>query len=126
MNTISTPTKDPKADFTEMENSYSQCSPCWSDEQPSPLQLHCTEAYLCSHPELSLPLSNGLTHTPLHANNGGALHGLQRRGARVKVIGKKSTRRMYVLITDAFLRPFLMVHAEECALMLPFVYRNHT
>ncbi|CAI5667594.1 N-lysine methyltransferase KMT5A-A isoform X1 [Oreochromis niloticus] len=94
MNTISTPMKDPKADFTEMENSYSQCSPCWSDEQPSPLQLHCTEAYLCSHPELSLPLSNGLTHTPLHANNGGALHGHQRRGARVKVIGKKSTRRM--------------------------------
>ncbi|CAI5667595.1 N-lysine methyltransferase KMT5A-A isoform X2 [Oreochromis niloticus] len=66
MNTISTPMKDPKADFTEMENSYSQCSPC----------------------------CNGLTHTPLHANNGGALHGHQRRGARVKVIGKKSTRRM--------------------------------
>ncbi|XP_030598010.1 N-lysine methyltransferase KMT5A-A [Archocentrus centrarchus] len=91
-NAISTTTTEPKADFTE--NSYSQCSPCWSDEQPSPPQLHCAETCLHSHPGLSLPLSNGLAHSLLHTNNGSALHSHQRRGTRVKVIGKKSTRRM--------------------------------
>ncbi|XP_069021692.1 N-lysine methyltransferase KMT5A-A [Embiotoca jacksoni] len=81
--------------------SYSQRSPCWSDEQPSPLQLHCAPTCLRSPPDLLLPLGNSLSHAPLHHNsnnnnnsNGGALRGLQRRGARAKVIGKKPTRRM--------------------------------
>ncbi|XP_072228283.1 N-lysine methyltransferase KMT5A-A [Leuresthes tenuis] len=58
-------------------------------EQPSPPKLHC----LRSPPELPLSLGNSLSHTPLHANNGGALHGHQRRGARTNVKGKKSSRR---------------------------------
>lgn len=84
-----TPT-DPQADPAPTESSYGQRSPCWSDERPPPLQLHC----LRPPPELPLPLSNSLAHAPLHANNSGALHGLQRRGGRAKVIGKKPTRRM--------------------------------
>lgn len=94
-NTISTTPKDSKTGFPEMESSYSQCSPCWSDEQPSPPQLHCTQTCLRSSTELPLPLGNSLAHAPLHAsNNGGALHSIQRRGVRLKVKGKKSTRRI--------------------------------
>lgn len=87
--------KDSKTDLPEMESSYSQCSPCWSDEQPSPPQLFCTQTRLRSPTELSLPLSNSLSHAPLHANNSSALHSHQRRGVRLKVKGKKSTIRMY-------------------------------
>ncbi|XP_054600724.2 N-lysine methyltransferase KMT5A-A [Nothobranchius furzeri] len=80
-----------RADFTETESSYSQRSPCWSNEPPSPPQLHCT--LLRPAPELPLPLGNSLSHSPLHAsNNGGALHSLHRRGVRTKVTGKRSTR----------------------------------
>ena len=74
-----------------MESSYSQCSPCWSDEQPSPPQLFCRR----SPADLALPRGNSLSHAPLHASNNSALHGHQRRGVRLKVKGKKSTLRMY-------------------------------
>ncbi|XP_044029418.1 N-lysine methyltransferase KMT5A-A [Siniperca chuatsi] len=84
---------DSKPDFTEME-SYTQFSPCWSDEQLLPPQLHCTQTCLRSSTELPLPLSNGLSHTPFHANNSSALHGHQRRAVRLKVKGKKSTLRI--------------------------------
>lgn len=86
--TTSATPKDCQTDSTETRSSYSQCSPCWSDEQPSPPQLHCSQT--CLH-DLPLPLAH--SHAPLHTNNGGALHGRQ-RGARAKVTGKKSTRRM--------------------------------
>ncbi|KAM9306833.1 N-lysine methyltransferase KMT5A-A [Pholidichthys leucotaenia] len=79
--------KESQADFQEVESSYSQCSACRSDEHSLPLQLPCT---LPCHPLLI----NGLSPPPLHTNNGGAFHGRQGRGARIKVIGKKSTRRM--------------------------------
>ncbi|KAI4816384.1 hypothetical protein KUCAC02_008711 [Chaenocephalus aceratus] len=36
-NSISATPKDSKTDFPEMESSYSQCSPCWSDETSSPV-----------------------------------------------------------------------------------------
>lgn len=80
-------------------------SSCWSEEQPSPLQLHCPPACLRPPPEHPMPLSSNLTHAPLHANNSGAVHGLQRRGVRAKVGGKKSTRGMYVPVTETLLRP---------------------
>ncbi|XP_070706884.1 N-lysine methyltransferase KMT5A-A [Pempheris klunzingeri] len=88
-NTISATPKDSKTDFPEMESSYSQCSPCWSDEQPSPPQLYCSQTCLRSPTDLSLPLGNSLSNTPLHAN-----HSRQRRGVRLKVKGKKSTLRI--------------------------------
>lgn len=94
-NAISTTPKDSKTNFLEKESSYSQCSPCWSDEQPSPPQFYCTQTCLRSPSDLSLPLSNSLSHTPLHANNSSAIHSNQRRGVRLKVKGKKSTKRMY-------------------------------
>lgn len=93
--TTNTTPKDSKTDVPGMESSYSQCSPCWSDEQPSPPQLHCTQTCLRSPTEVSLPLSNSLSHSPLHTNNSSALHSHQRRGVRLKVKGKKSTIRMY-------------------------------
>lgn len=93
--TTNTTPKDSKTDVPGMESSYSQCSPCWSDEQPSPPQLHCTQTCLRSATEVSLPLSNSLSHSPLHTNNNSALHNHQRRGVRLKVKGKKSTIRMY-------------------------------
>ncbi|XP_038589969.1 N-lysine methyltransferase KMT5A-A-like [Micropterus salmoides] len=80
-NTVSTNTADSK---TEMESSYSQCSPCWPDEQ-----LLCTQTCLLSPTDRSLPRSPGLSHAPLHANNS---H--QRRAVRPKVKGKKSTLRI--------------------------------
>lgn len=95
-NTISATPKDSTTDFPEMESSYSQCSPCWSDEQPSPPQLFCRR----SSADLPLPRGNSLSHAPLHASNNSALHGHQRRAVRRKVKGKKSTLRMYVRITD--------------------------
>ncbi|XP_034403487.1 N-lysine methyltransferase KMT5A-A [Cyclopterus lumpus] len=98
-NSISATPKDSKADFPEMESSYSQCLPCWSDEQPP--QLHCAQTCLRSPAEPPLPLGNSLSHAPLHvANNNNsnsssaALHCLQRRGVRLKVKGKKSTLRI--------------------------------
>ncbi|XP_056258842.1 N-lysine methyltransferase KMT5A-A [Seriola aureovittata] len=90
-NTIST---TPKA-------SKSQCSPCWSDEQPSPPQLYCSQTCLRSPAEPSLPLSNSLCHSLLLTDNSGALHSHQRRGVRhqrratrPKVEGKKPPRRI--------------------------------
>ncbi|KAK5852244.1 hypothetical protein PBY51_023729 [Eleginops maclovinus] len=90
-NSISATPKDSKTDFPEMESSYSQCSPCWSDEQPP--QFHCAQTCLRSPSELPLPLGNSLSHAPLHANNNSsALRGLQRRTVRLK--GRKSTIRI--------------------------------
>ncbi|XP_035524101.1 N-lysine methyltransferase KMT5A-A [Morone saxatilis] len=89
-NIISATPKDSQTDFPEMESSYSQCLPCWSDEQ-----RYRTQTCLRSPTELAMPRSNSLSHTPLHANNNGsALHGHQRRGVRLKVKGKKSTLRI--------------------------------
>nr|XP_046230471.1 N-lysine methyltransferase KMT5A-A [Scatophagus argus] len=93
-NAISPTPKDSKAALSEMESSYSQCSPCWSDEQPSPPQLYCTQSCLRSSADLPLPLSSSLSHTPLHANNSSALHSKPRRGVLLKVKGKKSTLRI--------------------------------
>ncbi|XP_017292246.1 N-lysine methyltransferase KMT5A-A [Kryptolebias marmoratus] len=93
---ISTTQKDCKADFTERESNSSQHSACWSTEQLPPPQLHCTQVCLRSPPEPPMPLGNSLSHTPLHANinnnNGSMLYSHQRRGARAKVTGKRSTR----------------------------------
>jgi len=89
-NSICMTPKDSKADFPEMESSYSQTC-------------------LRSPAEHPLPLGNSLSHAPLHvANNNNnsssvALHGLQLRGSRLKVKGKKCTLRRYVLSIDAFL-----------------------
>ncbi|XP_068430875.1 N-lysine methyltransferase KMT5A-A [Clinocottus analis] len=98
-NAISATPKDPKADIPEMDSSHSQHSPSLSDVQPSPPQLHCAQSCLRSPAEPPLPLRNSLSHAPLHvANNNNsssvALHGLQRRGMRLKVKGKKSTLRI--------------------------------
>ncbi|XP_070780645.1 N-lysine methyltransferase KMT5A-A [Enoplosus armatus] len=80
-NTISAKPIDPK-------------TPCWPDEQLLSPQRHCTPTCLRSPADLSLPLSNSLSHAPLHANNNSsALHSHQRRGVRLKVKGKKSTLR---------------------------------
>uniref|UniRef100_A0A1A7WLB2 [histone H4]-lysine(20) N-methyltransferase n=1 Tax=Iconisemion striatum TaxID=60296 RepID=A0A1A7WLB2_9TELE len=91
-----------RADFTETESSYSQRSSCWSDEQPSPPQLHCT---LRPALELPLPLGNSLSHSLLHASNNGrsgaALHSLQRRGVRKRVTGKRSTRALTTAGTNS-------------------------
>ncbi|KAM7368620.1 hypothetical protein PAMP_012943 [Pampus punctatissimus] len=73
--TISTTTKDSTSDFTEMESSFIQCSPCWSDEQPSPLQLH------------------RVSHTSYQTNNRRAPHSQQRSRVRNRVKEKKSTPR---------------------------------
>ncbi|XP_068190624.1 N-lysine methyltransferase KMT5A-A isoform X2 [Antennarius striatus] len=94
MNTNSTTANNSKAEFPEMASVYSQCSPCWSDEQPLPPQLYCTPTCLRSPTDLSLPLGNNLSHTPLHANNSSSVLNRKRRGVRLKVIGKKSTRRI--------------------------------
>lgn len=85
--------EDPQTDFSEMESSYSQCSPCWSDE-PTPLQLHCAQPCLRSSTDLPLPLSNSISPPPLHANNSSTIHGHPRRGLCLKVKGKKSTLRI--------------------------------
>ncbi|KAM7392422.1 hypothetical protein PAMA_007508 [Pampus argenteus] len=74
-NTISTTTKDSTSDFTEMESSFIQCSPCWSDEQPSPPQLH------------------RVSHTSYQTNNRRAPHSQQRSRVRNRVKEKKSTPR---------------------------------
>lgn len=79
-NSICMTPKDSKADFPEMESSYSQTC-------------------LRSPAEHPLPLGNSLSHAPLHvANNNNnsssvALHGLQLRGSCLKVKGKKCTLR---------------------------------
>ncbi|KAK9532242.1 hypothetical protein VZT92_009638 [Zoarces viviparus] len=99
-NGISSTPKDSETDFPEMESSSSQCPPCWS-----PPQLHGAQTCLRSPAGHPLPLGNSLAHAPLHiANNNNnnnknsssivALHGLQRRGVRLKVKGKKSTLRI--------------------------------
>ncbi|XP_034752063.1 N-lysine methyltransferase KMT5A-A [Etheostoma cragini] len=91
-NPISTTAKHSKTRFPEMESSYSQRSPCWSDEQHSPPQLHCAQN--CLRPPTELPLRDSLSHAPLLANNnGGSLHSRQRRAVRLKPKGKKSTLR---------------------------------
>ncbi|XP_032395072.1 LOW QUALITY PROTEIN: N-lysine methyltransferase KMT5A-A [Etheostoma spectabile] len=91
-NPISTTAKHSKTHFPEMESSYSQCSPCWSDEQPSPPQLHCAQN--CLRPPTELPLRDSLSHAPLLANNNGSSRlSHQRRGVRLKPKGKKSTLR---------------------------------
>ncbi|XP_078127245.1 N-lysine methyltransferase KMT5A-A [Sander vitreus] len=92
-NPVSTTPKHSKTNFPEMESSYSQCSPCWSDDQPSPPQLHCAQNCLRSPTEL--PLRDSLSHAPLLANNNGStLHSHQRRGVRLKPKAKKSTLRI--------------------------------
>ncbi|XP_020511431.2 N-lysine methyltransferase KMT5A-A [Labrus bergylta] len=92
-NTISLSSKDSQSDFPEMESSYNQCSPCWSDEK-TPLQLHRTQTCLRSSTDLTLPLSNSLSHPPLHANNSSPIHSHQRRGVCFKVKGRKPTLRI--------------------------------
>ncbi|XP_034457911.1 N-lysine methyltransferase KMT5A-A [Hippoglossus hippoglossus] len=82
-NTIATP-KDAK----------SQCSPFWTDEQPSPPQLYCPQTCFRSPTETSLPLGNSLCHTLLLTGNGSALRGHKRRDVRPKVGGKKPPRRI--------------------------------
>ncbi|KAM3874241.1 N-lysine methyltransferase KMT5A-A [Diretmus argenteus] len=94
-NNISTKMQD--SEFTERESSYSQCSPCWSDEQPSPPpppSLHYTQTCLRSPTELSLPLSNSKSHAALLAKNSAAHLNHQRRGIRHKVKGKKTALRI--------------------------------
>ncbi|XP_068609094.1 N-lysine methyltransferase KMT5A-A [Brachionichthys hirsutus] len=85
MNTKRTTPKDSKSEFPEMASVYSQ--------RP---QLHCTPA--CLHPPTDRPLPLGSSfsaHAPLHANNSSsAVLSHQRRGVRLKVKGKKSTRRI--------------------------------
>ncbi|XP_070845792.1 N-lysine methyltransferase KMT5A-A [Chaetodon trifascialis] len=88
-NAISTTPKEPKTELPEVESSYSQRPPCWPDEQ-----LFCSQTRRRSPPDLPLPLSNSLSHAPLHANNSSALRSHQRRGVRLKVKGKKSTLRI--------------------------------
>ncbi|XP_026210002.1 N-lysine methyltransferase KMT5A-A isoform X2 [Anabas testudineus] len=82
LGSISSSTKDSK----------SQCVSCWSDEQPSPTQLYCSQTCLRSPTQgSSLPLSNSLSHS-LHTNinNSSSLQSRQRRReVRPKVIGKK-------------------------------------
>ncbi|XP_019938019.1 N-lysine methyltransferase KMT5A-A isoform X1 [Paralichthys olivaceus] len=80
--------------ITTPKDSKSQCSPCWTDEQPSPPQLYCPQACLRSSTEPSLPLSNSLCHTLLLTGNNSALHGRKRRDVRPKVGGKKPPRRI--------------------------------
>lgn len=87
--------KVPLSDVPEKESTYSQCSPCWSEEQPSPPQLYCTQTCLRPPAELPLPLSNSLSHAPLHTKSNGVIRNRQRRGVRLKVKGKKSTIRMW-------------------------------
>ncbi|XP_042250755.1 N-lysine methyltransferase KMT5A-A [Thunnus maccoyii] len=93
INTISATTKD--SEFTEMESSFIQCSPCWSDEQPSPPQLHRSQTFLRSPAELPQPLGNSLSHTSYQTNNRRAPHGQQRSRVRNRVKDKKSTPRLY-------------------------------
>ncbi|XP_041666497.1 N-lysine methyltransferase KMT5A-A [Cheilinus undulatus] len=92
-NIVNLSPKDSPTDFPEMESSYSQCSPCWSDGQ-TPLQLHQPQPCLRSSTDLPLTLSNSLSPPPLHANNSSPIHSLPRRGLRLKVKGKKSTLRI--------------------------------
>lgn len=98
-NAIGCTPKDSQTDFPDTESSFSQCSPCWSDEQPSPPQLCRAQTCLRSPAEHPLPLSNSLSHAALHANNnggvgGGAFHSHQRKTVRLKVKAKKSTLRI--------------------------------
>eukprot|EP00064_Thunnus_orientalis_P018945 superscaffoldBa00004539_g19054 len=76
-----------------MESSFIQCSPCWSDEQPSPPQLHRSQTFLRSPAELPQPLGNSLSHTSYQTNNRRAPHGQQRSRVRNRVKDKKSTPR---------------------------------
>lgn len=93
-NSINTTTKDSQSDFTEMESSFIQCSPCWSDEQPSPPQLHrSAQTFLCSSAELPQPLGNSLSHAAYQTNNRRAPHGQQRSRVRNRVKDKKSAPR---------------------------------
>lgn len=97
---ISTTPADCTNDFPEMESSHSQRSVCGSEEQPSPPKISRTQPSLHAPSELCLPFSNKLCHSPLHSNNkksSSALRSQQRSGVRIKVKGKKSTKRMYVL-----------------------------
>lgn len=97
---ISSTLRDPKLDLMATGSSYSQRSPCWSSDQPTLPQLFCTQTCLRPPHESPMPLGNSLSHASLHGNNnnGGTLHGKQRRGARAKVMGKKPTRRTYAYI----------------------------
>lgn len=100
---ISTTPADCTNDFPEMESSHSQRSVCGSEEQPSPPKISRTQSSLLAQSELCLPFSNKLCHSPLHTNNkksSSALRSQQRRGVCIKVKGKKSAKRMYVLDTD--------------------------
>lgn len=80
---ISMTTKESQADFSETESTFSQCSPGWSDEQPSAQQHHCPQSSLLSTPVTPLLFSNSLSHSLLHNNNNNnstSHHGRQRRG----------------------------------------------
>lgn len=83
-----------EGDVPEKESSYSQCSPCWSEEEPSPPQRYCAQTCLRPPVELPLPLNNSLSHSPLHANANGVLRSRQRRAVRLKVTANKSTIRI--------------------------------
>ncbi|XP_041826699.1 N-lysine methyltransferase KMT5A-A [Melanotaenia boesemani] len=87
--TINATPRDAKSDFTETASTYSQRSPCWSDEQLLPPQLHC----LRSPAEAPLPLGKTLPHTPLQASNSSSLH--QRRGAWTNSKAKKTSQRTH-------------------------------
>ncbi|XP_034048279.1 N-lysine methyltransferase KMT5A-A-like [Thalassophryne amazonica] len=84
-NTISSTPKDFQTDL--VEGNYSRSSPCWPDEHQSPPQPHQTQNCLHTPTEVSFPLSNGVSYSTTPPTP-------QRRAARVKVKGKKSTRRI--------------------------------
>uniref|UniRef100_A0A3P9H2X5 [histone H4]-lysine(20) N-methyltransferase n=1 Tax=Oryzias latipes TaxID=8090 RepID=A0A3P9H2X5_ORYLA len=97
-----------KAELPDTHSSYSQCSPCWPDEQPPPPQLHRTQLSLRPPPEAPRLLSKSLSPAPLHSNNGEALRAQQRRGGvgkarkcsrRTRMEGKNSQNRK---VTDYY------------------------
>ncbi|KAF6726124.1 N-lysine methyltransferase SETD8-A [Oryzias melastigma] len=91
--TNSVPPRHSKAELPDSHGGYSQCSPCWPDEQPSPPQLHWTQTSLRPPPDTARLLSKSLSPAPLHSNNGDALRAQQRRGALAIGRGKKTSRR---------------------------------
>ncbi|XP_038142917.1 N-lysine methyltransferase KMT5A-A [Cyprinodon tularosa] len=82
--------RDPKPTVS----AHSQRLPCRFSEQPTLPQLLSAQTCLRSPHEPPMPLGNSLSHASLHGNNnGGTLHGKQRRGTRTKGMGRKATRR---------------------------------
>ncbi|KAM9841627.1 N-lysine methyltransferase KMT5A-A [Aulostomus maculatus] len=94
-NLIGATTTDSRSDSAETASSYSQHPPCWSEDRPSPPQLHYTQTLLQSAGgELALPLATSLSPAPLHTNNRSALHRRQRRGVPNRVKQRKSIPRI--------------------------------